>query len=166
MTVHGNWEGPRGRDWHGIAKATEPLVALVLLATGTEVEWIKSDLGEHGKLEVRLALFPYDTEGFDVQINFSVGQAQRRNRSLIPSSAYKPIVKQGDDFETGRIVRLSTINGKPMIDVGVLFLARSDVTVVRRRIWRIKTNLVELVNPPFKKMSFGRTGIEKFAQWD
>jgi len=144
VTVHGSWHGPykHKRDWHGVARASQPLVALVLVVTQSEIEWVKSDPEERDELDIRLALFPYDAEELDVQVNFSVGGGQRRNRSLVPSPTYMPNILTGNDFETGQIVRLSTINGEPRVDVGVLFLAKRDVTVVRRRIWRIRKALL------------------------
>src|SRR4051812_27242403 len=87
VRIVGEWGNPLKRDWRGIATAAEPVVAVVFLKHGDTVEWCKSGRASGEGLEVRLALFPYDKSGSEVQVNFSVGGGTQLFASLVESPA-------------------------------------------------------------------------------
>src|ERR1700690_228396 len=87
ITVHltGAWDAG-SRKWYGAVTAAVPLVGMAFIHSSGYCEWCKSERNESSP-EVRLALFPFDDVGLDVQVNFSVGHGGRRWSSVLPSAA-------------------------------------------------------------------------------
>ncbi len=158
MTLEGDWGSERHSDWHGLATADEPMVAVVFLTREAEVSWCKSERALGPSAPVRLALFCYDEVGKDVQVNFSVGEGGRRLQTLLPLTGYRPVIERGP-YVTGRVQLLARIEGEPPIDCHVLFVTAQQVRVVRSGLWRVKAKVAELLEPPLRGvLTRGRTG--------
>ena len=126
------------RRWHGLAKADQALVALSVLVNGNFVQWGKSEVRpQTDACEVELALFPHDNIGLDVQVNVVVGDGgYRRDTTRVASVTYLPDIPDLQEIACGQLFRLATINGDPVIEVGLMFLARAEVRKGRTGNWK------------------------------
>ncbi len=173
----GHWHAKPYWDWHGLAKAEEPIVAVILLKCEGEVAWCKSErpgdradsgalrlpgLGHAGHIPgapIRLALFWYDKIGKDVQVNFSVGGGGRRCQMLLPWPGYHPQTEPGP-YITGRSSLFARIDGIPHIECHVLFLAAQQVCFGRKGLWRVREQVAEALQPQLRSiLTRARTGI-------
>jgi hypothetical protein len=152
--LNGSWAYGAKRDWRGAARSTVPLVGMSFMQSPRHCEWCKSKKDEASP-EVRLALFPYDDVGMDVQVWFW----GLRWRSLVPSASYRPVFSDLQVLQAARIFRFATIDGDPPVNLFVLFLARSDVESSRKGLWRVRKRLESGLNEPFRRwLTYGRTG--------
>jgi hypothetical protein len=158
VTISGRWLDPPNRDWQRLATAPEPIVALVFLKHGKTLEWCKSERARRDSQEVRLALFPYDETGLEIQVNFSTGGG-RLWASVVESPTYKPSIQEVRTVETGKVAKFVTVEGNPVVDLSLMFLASHNVQVGRRGIWHLKPEVVTSMPPRLVTMlTRGRTG--------
>jgi hypothetical protein len=159
ISVEGHWSPGLIRDWHGLASAPEPFVALIFLCAPSGCKWAKSQRGEATR-EKRLALFPYDELGKDVQVNFSVERGYLLARSELPSSDYRPVISGKQTFQSGVITKFTQIVGDPYLDLLILFLARRDVHSARNGLWHLRRELADSISSDSirQMMTYGRTG--------
>jgi hypothetical protein len=159
ISVEGQWSPGLIRDWHGQASAHEPFVALVFLSAPSGCKWAKSQRGEATR-ELRLALFPYDEMGKDVQVNFSVGRGYLFARSELPSSDHRPVISGKQTFQSGVIKKFTQVVGDPYLDLLILFLARQDVRSARNGLWHLRPALADSISSDSirQMMTYGRTG--------
>jgi hypothetical protein len=160
VTFTGSWSALPKRDWRGIASAQEPIVAIAFLRRQHHVEWGLSSRTEDNEIETRLAIFPYDKAGLDVQVSVSVGGGGRRFRSQVPTAAYQPVMPPASPVETGTVALLATIDGDPKIDFLGLFLAKADTKGGRNRIWHLRPCFQEALPEQLQEaLTYGRTGV-------
>jgi hypothetical protein len=159
ISVQGQWCPGPNRQWRRWANSAEPFVAITYLSTPAECIWSKSARGE-SPIEVRLMLGPYDEQGRDVQVYFSVGGGYRRSRSLVSSPSYRPDIVSNGEFRCGVIQKFTQIEGEPGIELLILFLARQDVRSARCGLWKLRRELAEsITNDSIRRMmTYGRTG--------
>lgn len=161
VTLGSSWRLTERRQWDAIGVASEPVVALAFLFTSECYEWIRSERTGEPSVEVNLSLDSYEKGGMDTAISFIVNNSQRRGRSILPSSSYKPLLPEKVDLVTGKIMKLGTIEGQPYFEIGVLLIARRDVKVRRKGIWYLKEELARDLLPPWKQiLQYSRTGNE------
>lgn len=157
VTVDGTWDTAASRDdWHGRARAADPIVALTLNGFG---RWAKSERPlTDGSLAVRLLLMPYEKERGDVQVNFSVGGGHALSRTTVESD-YRPSIEKIAAFRTGQIGSFATVKGSHKVSLSVLFICRSDVRIGRNGLWNLRPNHRESVSEPWRlALSYGRSG--------
>jgi hypothetical protein len=160
VVISGEWLPAPKRDWRGVASASEPIVAVSFLRWGHHIEWCLSERPTGNESEVRLALFPYDRDGCDVQVNTFLGGGGQRWRSLVSSAQYRPTIPLSTSLETGRVLSLSRIEGNPCVEFFGLFLAKRDTKGGRNGIWHIRPCFREGLPPALSQvLTFGRTGI-------
>jgi hypothetical protein len=126
------------RRWKGLARASQPLVALAVLVNRDFVDWGKSEAQtQPDGCPITLALFPYDNLGLDVEVSLTAGDGGTRTRTTVNSVDYLPAI---DAFQLvcGELVKLATIDGRPEIETGLLFLPRGAVRKGRTGNWRLK----------------------------
>jgi hypothetical protein len=159
ITIERQWSPGLKRDWHGLASALEPFVALVFLSTPSGCKWAKSQRGE-ATGEVRLGLGPYDESEKDVQVYFSVGRGYLIGRSEVPSPAYRPVISEQQTFQSGVITKFTQIVGDPYLDLLILFLARRDVHSARNGLWHLRRELADSISSDSirQMMTYGRAG--------
>ncbi len=159
VVIQGTWLPGPARRWEGSACSHLPIVALTFLRSEGAVQWCRNSQRSN-TIEVSLALFAYDESGTDVQVNAGIGGGYRIWRSVLPSTSYRPMLKDNWPTETGHVTVLSTVAGNPRVDFLGLFLAASDVRFERNRIWHAKESLrtgaPELLQ---NCLSHGRTGV-------
>jgi len=128
------------RRWKGLAKADQGLVALGVLVNGNFVQWGKSDpRPQADACEVELALFPHDNIGLEVQVNIVVGDGgYRRDTTRVASVTYLPEIPDLQEIACGQLLRLATIKGDPVIEVGLMFLPRAEVRKGRTGNWKLR----------------------------
>jgi hypothetical protein len=159
VTFSGTWPEPPKRDWRGVASAPEPIVAVTFLRWQHHVEWGLSSRLEDCEIETRLAIFPYDKAGLDVQVSVSIGGGGPRYRCTVPAATYQPAMPPASPVDTGTVALLTTIEGDPKIDFLALFIARSDTKGGRNRIWHLRPHFHDAVPPQLKEaLTYGRTG--------
>lgn len=163
VTLEGNWESGRQRDWRGTIRALEPIVGLILLESNLGIEWCKSERAKADGLKTRLALFPYDTTNLDVQVSFSVHGAFLRLRTTIASPSYLPALAQRTTLETGVLFGFTVITGKPRIGLFVLFIRAREVQVGRNGLWHLRRSVAGKIADPYKQaLTYGKTGRLQF----
>lgn len=159
VTFSGSWPALPKRDWRGVACAPEPIVAVTFLRWQHHVEWGLSSRSEDCEIETRLAIFPYDQAGLDVQVSVSIGGGGPRYRCTVPTATYQPDMPPASPVETGTVALLATIEGDPKIEFLGLFIARSDTKGGRNRIWHLRECFREaLPTELLEPLTYGRTG--------
>jgi len=135
-------------------------VSIVFLETEEETHWCISQRGDTPSLPIRVVLFDYDKLGYDVQVNFSIGNSDgnRRLGCTVNSRDYVPNIPDKFEVETGKVIELAFIEGNPSIRLKMLYLAKNDVKVYRDGIWHIRKELQDSF-PISKLLNYGRTGI-------
>jgi hypothetical protein len=162
VSVSGNWLPLKHRDWQGIAFSIEPIVAVTLLRVGNYVQWCLSESKCGNSNEIRLLLLSYEKTDVDVQVNASIGNGGRRSRTILASPEYKPRIPLLDNFETGKITLLCTIDGEPKVDFLGLFLSRQDTKSYPKGLWHIRKHLISGIQEPLvRPLTYGRTGLFK-----
>jgi hypothetical protein len=108
------------------------------LVNGKSVQWGKSDPQARGDAcEVDLALFPHDNIGLEIQVNIVVGDGgYRRDTTRVPSVDYLPEIPDFQEIACGQLLRLATISGDPVIEVGLIFLPWAEVRKGRTGNWK------------------------------
>lgn len=159
VLVSGGWQAGPTRDWRGEARAAEPLVAIVFCVRGANVSWCKSERPNPAGQPVRLLLGHHDSEGCDVQVNFSVGAGQVRSRTVVASPSYRPLIPTPIAGATAALLPFSAVEGSHQVQLSVLFLAGSEVKVGRNGVWHLRPALVESVPEGFRELlAHGRAG--------
>jgi hypothetical protein len=126
------------RRWEGLARASQPLVVLAVVASPILVQWGKSEAAtDPDGCPITLALFPYDNLGLDVQVNLTAGGGGAENRTSVNSVDYLPPIDRVQRT-SGELLRLVTIDGRPQIEAGLLFLPRGTVRKGRTGNWRLR----------------------------
>lgn len=126
------------RRWKGLARASQPLVVLAVVASPILVQLGKSEAQtDPGGCPITLALFPHDNLGLDVQVNLTAGGGGAENRTSVNSVDYLPPIDR-IQLASGELMRLVTIDGRPEIEAGLLFLPRGAVRKGRTGNWRLK----------------------------
>jgi len=147
VSISGAWLPLPKRDWKGHAACSEPFVGVAILESPASAEWCISVRDDS---EVRLAIFPYDQDGLDVEVTFSLGQGGRRWRTWVCSPTYFPVIRSSLVIETGRVVTFCTVEGEPQIELKALFVARRDVKSRRNGVWHIRPELADSLPLPFQ----------------
>jgi hypothetical protein len=161
VSITGQWSPAPKRDWQGAAVSSEPIVGLAMMETESGCEWCLSGHTTARNLALRVALFPYEKVGLDVQVNFSVGNTDGhvRGRSAVASPAYVPSLECPRSVRSGQVFTLAKLAGKPSVVLKALFLARCDIRTSRNGIWHIATDFEAGLPAPFRKMlCCGRKG--------
>jgi hypothetical protein len=151
------------RQWVGSVEATDPIVALVIIVSGSEVLWTRSTHHTTTSLETRILFSPYDSGARDVQVSFGISDAIAYGRTVLESALIHPAPKVGE-YVTGRVVDIARIQGKPLCELKALFMLRSDVKSVRKGVWHARVEHVMSVDEPWKSiLTYGRTGKVNLA---
>lgn len=126
------------RRWKGMARASQALVALAVVASPILVQWGKSEAAtDPDGCPITLALFPHDNLGLDVQVNMTAGGGGAENRTSVNSVDYLPPIDR-IQLVSGQLLKLVTIDGRPQIEAGLLFLPRGAVRKGRTGNWRLR----------------------------
>jgi hypothetical protein len=165
VRLEGSWSSERHSDWRGLATADEPVVAVAFLTSEGEAGWCKSERARGPITPIRLALFWYDAVGKDVQVNFSVGEGRRRDRTLLPTTGYRPPI-EGGPYQTGQVQLFARIDGEPRVECHILFLAAEQVRVVRKGLWRVTEKVAEVGTTATKHLdAWGRGTLRGGMTW-
>lgn len=159
LTVEGQWLPLPKRDWRGRSTSTAPVLAMSFVTSEGDCQWSKSARKE-AEIEVRVLLGHYYASGLDVQVNFGVGRSGSRSRCLVSSPTYVPVIAQRREFPCGTITSFATVDGKPAVELSVLFIARQDVKSARNGLWHLRPELAALVTDPqlHRILTYGRVG--------
>ena len=145
VSVAGEWRPDRYRDWHGEARASEPIVAVSFAEAAGVVLWCKSQRPQADAQPVRLLLGSYDAGDRDVQVNFSIGDGHVIFRTEVESPSYFPPIPAVLMARTGELVRIVPVDGSRKVDLYALFLAGSDIKVGRNGLWHLRKDLISEV---------------------
>jgi hypothetical protein len=128
------------RRWKGLARASQPLVALSVLVNRDFMYWGKSEAKtEPDGCPITLALLPYDNLALDVQVNLTAGGGGTEARTTVNSVDYLPLIDR-IQLASGELLRFVTVYGLPEIEAGLLFLPRGAVRKGRTGNWRLKAS--------------------------
>jgi hypothetical protein len=64
------------------------------------------------------------------------GGGYRRTSTSVPSDGYRPTIVSPQTLHTAALYRLCLIDGSPVLEVGVLFIAAADVRKGRTGNWK------------------------------
>jgi hypothetical protein len=146
------------RQWVGNFEAKEPIVALVIIASGNDISWTRSTHHGSTSLETRILFSPFDSDGRDVGVSFGISDAIAHGRTTLESALIHPSAKVGH-YVTGRLADIARIDGDPICELKALFMLRSDVRSVRKGVWHTRVEHVLSVQEPWKAiLTYGRTG--------
>jgi hypothetical protein len=146
------------RDWKGRFESSEPIVALVVVLTGTHLSWTRTSHRGSESLETRILFAPTDEEGRSIRVCFSVMDATAYGSTCVDSIQTQPSPLL-QTFTTGHLVHIATLAGEPQCELKALFLARRDVVSVRNGVWHARGNVVSSLDDPWRHvLVWGRTG--------
>jgi hypothetical protein len=163
------------RNWSGEAIAETALVGIVFLSCGNRMYWAKSGAwyakvapqvyeSQPVSSKLPMALFLHDTFNRNVQFMYSIGPRWNGifHATAMLSKDYLPQIPPTRTVQTGQLFTFASIDSMPMTTLYAMFLAKQDVKMKRKHIWRLRKPLLErLTSPLLEVFTFGRFG--KFA---
>jgi len=148
------------RRWSGFASSSEPIVALAIIETENQYSWVRSSNRED-TIEMGILFSPRDETGKNVSVSFAVGDAVVCGICNVPSKQTEPNPLPGA-FKTGVAIHFAQIQSEKLVDLHVVFLAKSDVKIQKKGIWHLKAAHVKSLDSIWKDVfTFGRTGSIK-----
>ena len=146
------------RDWAGTFESTEAIVALVCLTADDRTNWVRTSHRGTPSLPTGILFAPYDDQGRNIQVCFSILDATAYGRAIVKSIQVHPSPTL-QSFATGELVTIANIESEPRCTLSALFLARRDVVSVRNGIWHARGNMTATLPLPWRKLlTWGRTG--------
>ncbi len=131
---------------------------------GNVAEWCKAERQSSNAMQLRLALFPFEKSGCEIQVNFSAGDAGRRYASVVESASYKPRIKANQMVSTGQLVRFAIVEGVPRVDLKILLLPQRAVKFGRKTLWHPRESIMPALPEHVGRMlESGRSGSEMLA---
>jgi len=162
VEITGQWvSGYPNTTWKGTARASEPILSVCMVQCGDRTEWAKTPLTNYTSLDLDLNLHYRRREGCDVQFLYFLGQAWvQEATATVPSQDYRPEILAQRRVRTGELVELAAVTSTPVVRVLALFLEKREVRVGRKRIWRVRPELLAGFAPPLRGiLGGGRTGV-------
>jgi hypothetical protein len=151
---------PTHGGWHVRASASEPIVALLLVACQGTVEWIKSSVGGEDGLLLRVAIHPQPSDNAHATVGAGNVLTHSFVRRGLDAQRITPVC---EPLLTGQVRRLVVLGGEPRIEVGALLLVRGDVKFGRNRLWHAAPRCLDGTQQPLTSiLSHGRTGSFDF----
>jgi hypothetical protein len=173
VVLTGNWVlSPSAQwKWSGEAIAETPLVGIVFLSCGNRMYWAKSG-ASYAKVapqvyesqpvssKLPVELFLHDTFNRNVQFMYSIGLRDGiHDATAMLSKDYLPQIPHTRTIQTGQLFTFASIDSTPMTTLYAMFLAKQDVKMKRKHIWRLRKPLLErLTSPLLEVFTFGRFG--------
>jgi hypothetical protein len=146
------------RRWRGMAVAAEPITALAIIENNRQYSWVRSSTRQD-HLEMGILFSPYDLNGRNISVSFSVGDSVVCDRCTVPSQQTEPNPLPCV-YYTGIVSRFAQLQSTPSVILHVLFLAKVDVKTGRNGIWHLKVPHKESLDPIWNDaLTFGRSGI-------
>ncbi len=160
VTLTGAWfPEPRRWLWEGLARASEPLVGLILCEQSGVLRWARSDhRASEAGLPVTLTVTHY---GSRIWIFAGVGRPS--GRGLVQAQTAVETFDRPtflfDEAMTGQVVPLCSISGEAALTISVLLLSRRDVRSRRLGLWGVRPSLLCDLGEPWRAvLRYGRTG--------
>lgn len=146
------------RLWEGVVEASEDIVALSMIENEQHYSWVRCSTKQHF-LKMKILFSPIDYEGKSCSVSFSVGDSVVCENCILQSSQTEPNPLP-NIYQTGEIIHFAQLlSTKPTI-LHILFLSKTDVQMLRNRIWHLKSEHLEGLDTTWRKvLTFGRTGI-------
>lgn len=158
IRLHGEWQKGKDGQWEGAAESAVPIASIVFLTNGSFCAWCKSDKISES-LRVSFKVFPHEKEGKEFHISFFAGGGGRQFCVEIEPPGNDPKIHAPRLVPTGKLVRFAAVGGEDRIDAYVLFIARDDLKVGRKRLWRVRKSVAAGLHEPFRTwLTHGRTG--------
>jgi hypothetical protein len=179
-SLSGGWTR---HEWHGVAGAAAPMVALLCVCTGDEVAWYKSGRSKlpagptaalsagtpaqapasiHA-LDLRLAitvapdhpLVGLDARVQGAQANVTTGDLPGRP----PADTPVLDILAERATTTGIVFDLADVPATPHVAFSLLFLTGAQVEMGRNHLWRVRRALSPLLDEPLRSiLGHGRRG--------
>lgn len=122
--------------WDGHVSADEAFVGLLVAETPSTRYWAKAEPAGPSGMPLSVRYHPL-ADPLTFQFLFSLGLGWIT--SLKGTSTARPVrprVSVPGQLSAGRLMTIATVESSPPISAGLLFLARSDVSLGRNGIWR------------------------------
>ena len=142
----------------GLCKSSVDIVALALIQRSSGFSWAKSGMSSPAPpIEFYWGAYADPT---DVHVGYAFdGGGGVQGRMRIGNVGEPPLRFLRTSYVTGRIEPMAVYEGKPDHVCWILFLARSDVSFGRNRLWHLRKHLVEAMPAPWGGiLSRGRCG--------
>ena len=160
LTLTGAWyPQAQGWRWDGLARASEPLVGLILCQQSGVLRWARSD---HRASEAGLPVtLTVTRHGSRIWVFAGVGRPS--GRGLVQAqTAVETFDRPSllfDDAVTGAVVPLCSISGEAPLTISVLLLSRRDARSRRLGLWGVRPSLLGDLGEPWRAvLRYGRTG--------
>jgi hypothetical protein len=155
------------REWQGLARADEPLVAVLFARVADTIEWHKSDRPPRRDPADAVAVHT-----LDVSLGITAGPGQplasldaRTHRAhanvtiSVPGGGLAPAIPDQHATSTGVLLDLVAFDGTPRVTFALLFLAASQVKVGRNGLWHVRRALAPALHEPLRTiLTRGRHG--------
>jgi hypothetical protein len=183
VLVTGEWQsktvltgGWVRREWRGVARAARPLVALLFTRVADTIEWHKSrrprgevarpaqgptptlDAAPEDEIDLSLSITAGPGHPL-VGLSASVHGAHTSATPLGPAGAGSFDMPAQRETRTGVLFDLAAFDGTPPVAFAILFVAASQIQVVRNHLWRVRGALAPALGEPLRTLlSRGRRG--------
>lgn len=166
-SLSGGWTR---HEWHGVACAAAPMVALLCARTGDVVAWHKSGrsaapaapaLASIHAMEIRLGVTVSPEEprvGLDLHVQGAHAHVVTRD---LPGVAGAPALDLPAEraTTTGVACDLACVPGTPEVVFSLLFIAGAQVEMGRNHLWHVRRALAPALGEPLRTiLSRGRRG--------
>lgn len=149
ITITGEWIKNKKSRWEGFAISDVPMVSISFLEiTNKNTTWLKSERSNSNQHEIHINLYNYDSTGLDIQFSYYFNKSIDYYRSEINSVDYLPNIFTGN-LEAGTIILFSRLEGKPLLNLYILFIPMNMVKTGRNGIWHLKDKFILQLNQSF-----------------
>jgi len=173
VVLTGNWAlPPWGPEWSGEAIADTNIVGIIFLSCGNRMYWAKSGIPavkiapqvyevrrDSNKLFMDLHL--HNTLDLNVQFMYRLGLGKgiSQAHAMLSHKDYLPPIPYSRIIQTGHLFTFASFESAPIATLYAMFLARQDVKMKRKHIWRLRKPFLEtLTSPLLEVFTFGRSG--------
>jgi hypothetical protein len=138
VIVTGDWLSGTTTRWEGLAQASEPIAALVILVTPDAAVWSKSERPSALPLSIALALFPLGAPASGTQVNLRCHGGYQRCTTQLSGAQVRTDISPLDRVTSGKPWRFITVPGDPDVSLYLLFISGSQLILGRTGLWRLR----------------------------
>jgi hypothetical protein len=158
----GTWyPQPHGWRWEGLARATEPLVGIILCEKSGVLHWARSDhRASDAGLPIALSVTQHSLRRW-----IYAGIGRPGGRGLVQDQAEAVIASLDcptiltNTVVTGEIVPLARVAAKATLTISIVLLSRRNVRSRRLGLWSVRPWLLGDIGEPWRGiLQYGRAG--------
>lgn len=167
LHIVGDWQPVAyvGRlEWHGIARAEEPITALALLRDAKGITWARAGRGGANELDLRLSVQPGPSEArADVAMFLTIqprdvpqGDGVAHVHTQVRLTATAPFMFSLNHWTTGVPAWFAQLWTEGDVRFGALFVAEAETRSARNHLWHLAEGIEASTSQFTEALNYGR----------